>query len=398
VEERETSFRLLADNVPGTLWVTNPAGECTYLSARWYATTGQTVSEGLGLGWTRAVQPDDATQAGTEFMAANARRMPYNGLFRLRQHDGEYRWVTDKGLPRFDATGAYDGMVGSVVDVHEQKLAELALRALTTELRTSRDEAQDLAKELADSNQQLTRTNVDLDNFIYTASHDLKAPISNIEGLLYLLHEELPVNVAQNERVGPTLARMLDSVERFKRTIGHLTEVSKLQKENEPATALVNLAAVVEEVRQDLWPQLAAANARLVIDVSALPPVQFAEKNLRSVVYNLLSNAIKYRHPDRRPHIDVLAHVRPGHTVLEVHDNGLGLAAAHLPRIFGMFQRFHDHVEGTGIGLYMVKRMVENAGGRIEVHSQLGTSTTFFVYLPHANNLDGHSFPAYLSS
>ena len=75
-------------------------------------------------------------------------------------------------------------------------------------------------------------------------------------------------------------------------------------------------------------------------------------------------------------------HLRAGYTVLEVHDNGLGLAEHQLPRLFSMFQRFHDHVEGTGIGLYMIKRMVENAGGRLGVHSQLGAGTTFFVYLP----------------
>ena len=117
--------------------------------------------------------------------------------------------------------------------------------------------------------------------------------------------------------------------------------------------------------------------------VADFPPVRFAEKNLRSVVYNLLSNALKYRHPARRPHVDVRAHLRPGHTVLEVHDNGLGLAPGQQARLFGMFQRFHDHVEGSGIGLFIVKRMVENAGGRIEVHSQLGAGTTFFVHLPH---------------
>jgi signal transduction histidine kinase len=243
--------------------------------------------------------------------------------------------------------------------------------------------ARAMSQELATTNGQLTRTNADLDNFIYTASHDLKAPISNIEGLLYLLQEELPAAVKQAEQVGPTLTRMLDSVERFKRTIDHLTEVSKLQKEHTPATASVNLAAVVEDVRQDLLPLLQEAGAKLVVDVPTLPAIQFSEKNLRSIVYNLLSNALKYRSPDRAAHIDVRAHVRPGHTVLEVHDNGLGLDAAHLPRLFGMFQRFHDHVEGTGIGLYMVKRMVENAGGRIEVHSQLGAGTTFFVHLPH---------------
>ena len=253
-----------------------------------------------------------------------------------------------------------------------------------------------MTAELRDTNQQLLRTNVDLDNFIYTASHDLKAPISNIEGLLYLLQEELPPAVTQNEEVGTVLRRMLEAVERFKRTIEHLTEVSKLQKEHVPVTAAVNLAAVVEDVRQDLLPLLQATRAKLVVDVPALPAIHFSEKNLRSIVYNLLSNALKYHSPDRPPRVDVRAHVRPGHTVLEVHDNGLGIAPAHLPKLFGMFQRFHDHVEGTGIGLYMVKRMVENAGGRLEVHSLLGAGTTFFVFLPHAESPGALPFPAFL--
>ncbi|SFQ31612.1 PAS domain-containing sensor histidine kinase [Hymenobacter arizonensis] len=273
---------------------------------------------------------------------------------------------------RYNEQGAIDGILVFAFEVTDQVLA--------------RQQAQAMAAELTAANARLVRTNVDLDNFIYTASHDLKAPISNIEGLLYLLQEELPAAVIEdaNADVGPTLTRMLESVERFKRTIDHLTEVSKLQKEHSPATAAVNLHNVVEDVRQDLRPLLLQSGARLVVDVKDLPPILFSEKNLRSIVYNLLSNALKYRHPDRTLHVDVRAHVRAGYTVLEVHDNGLGIAAGHLPRLFTMFQRFHDHVEGTGIGLYMVKRMVENAGGRIEVHSQLGAGTTFFVYLPHA--------------
>ncbi|GAA4048143.1 hypothetical protein GCM10022409_38170 [Hymenobacter glaciei] len=310
----------------------------------------------------------------------------------LSRHDGaplEQMYWTFTYQARRNTEGAVDGVLVFAHEVTDQVQA----RGVVEE---SGQQARALAQELADSNQQLIRTNVDLDNFIYTASHDLKSPISNIEGLLYLLQEELPAEVAQGAEVSPTLARMLEAVERFKRTIDHLTEVSKLQKEHAPATTSVNLAAVVEDVRQDLLPLLQAAGAKLFIDVSVLPPVQFAEKNLRSIVYNLLSNAVKYRHPNRTPHVDVRAHVRPGHTVLEVHDNGLGLDPAHLPRLFTMFQRFHDHVEGTGIGLYMVKRMVENAGGRIEVHSQLGAGTTFFVFLPHTASPVGHSFPAFL--
>jgi PAS domain S-box-containing protein len=382
VEERAASFRLMADNAPVMLWVTDPGGYCTYLNQPWYAYTGQTEAAALGLGWTQAVHPDDAAAAGAAFLDANARRVPFEFLYRLRRHDGEYRWAIDRGLPRFGPDGAFEGIVGTVIDVHEQKLAELALRKLTKKLRKSRDQAEALNTELATTNQQLVRTNVDLDNFIYTASHDLKAPISNIEGLLYLLQEELPPKVAQDPEVGPTLTRMLEAVERFKRTIDHLTEVSKLQKAHAADPVIVNLAAIIEDVRQDLGPLLQATGAKLVVDVPALPAIQFSEKNLRSIVYNLLSNAVKYHSPDRSPHIDVRAHVHDGHPVLEVHDNGLGLSPDQLPRLFGMFQRFHDHVEGSGIGLYMVKRMVENAGGRLEVHSQLGVGTTFRVHLP----------------
>ncbi|QKG51400.1 sensor histidine kinase [Hymenobacter sp. BRD67] len=305
-------------------------------------------------------------------------------LARLGDGELEDRYFNYIQQARRDVHGRIDGVLVFAFEVTEQVQA--------------RQHAQAMAAELRDTNQQLVRTNVDLDNFIYTASHDLKAPISNIEGLLYLLQEELPPKVAQDAEVGPTLTRMLDAVERFKRTIEHLTDVSKLQKEHAADAVEVNLAAVVEDVRQDLAPLLQATGAKLVVDVPALPAIQFSEKNLRSIVYNLLSNAVKYHSPARPPHVDVRAHVRPGHTVLEVHDNGLGIAPDQLPRLFGMFQRFHDHVEGSGIGLYMVKRMVENAGGRIEVHSQLGAGTTFFVFLPHITPAGTAPFPAYRPS
>jgi PAS domain S-box-containing protein len=362
IEQREASFRTMADAAPAILWVTDPAGQCTYLNAQWYQYTGQTQAEALGLGWTNAVHPADAEAAAQAFLAANNQRGRFHLRYRLRRHDGVYRWATDTGWPRFTEAGEYAGLVGTVIDVHEQHLAE---------------------DELLASNQQLTRTNVDLDNFIYTASHDLRVPITNIEGLLNLLRKQLPADVAQAPSVAAILARMRTSVERFTRTIGHLTEVSKLREEHSPPVGTTSLAAVVEDVRLDLASLLEAANAQLTVAVADFPPVLCSEKNLRSIVFNLLSNAEKYRHPDRRPHIDVQAHVSPGYTVLEVHDNGLGLSPTYLPKLFGLFQRFHPHLEGTGIGLYMVKRMVENAGGRIEVHSQLGAGTTFLVHLPH---------------
>jgi len=364
IEESEARFRIMADAAPNQVWAVNPEGNIRYANQAFLNFVGTSLAQYQATGWSAYLHPEELDLAQQTLQAAIRTRTLYGLEHRMRRPDGQYRWLLSQGAPSFYPNGELYGYVGSAIDITDLKQA----------------------------NEQLVRINVDLDNFIYTASHDLKAPISNIEGLLYLLQEELPAEVAQQDAVGATLVRMFHSVERFKRTIDHLTEISKLQKENAPTTTLVNLALLVEDVRQDLLPQLQAVGARLVVDVPDLPPVQFSEKNLRSVVYNLLSNAVKYRSPARTPHIDVRAHIRPGHTVLEVHDNGLGLATSQLARLFGMFQRFHDHVEGTGIGLYMVKRMVENVGGRIEVHSQFGAGTTFFVFLPHATGTGEQSF------
>jgi PAS domain S-box-containing protein len=259
-----------------------------------------------------------------------------------------------------------------VLDITEAKQAEEALRHSQQQLQYS--------------NEQLTRTNVDLDNFIYTASHDLKSPITNIEGLLYELQAQLPPEVRQTYQVAPLLTMMQESVVRFQRTIGHLSDITKLQKEYDQLVTEVLLAPVIEDVRQDLQPLIESTGACVEVDVSACPSVLFSVKNLRSVVYNLLSNALKYRHPARSPQVRIYCHPDQAgkRLVLCVQDNGLGIKESRYPELFAMFRRLHNHVEGSGIGLYMVKRIVENVGGHIEVESQLNVGTTFSVYLPYA--------------
>jgi PAS domain S-box-containing protein len=271
------------------------------------------------------------------------------------------------------------GFYTMVTDITEQVQARQVIEE-------GRQQAQALAQELAAANaglgvanDQLRRTNVDLDNFIYTASHDLKAPITNIEGLLHALQQQLPAD-AQQDDVSFILAMMQGAVERFKTTIDHLTEVSKLQKEHDQPVVNVHLGDVIEGVRLDLLPLLEESQAQLVVAVEDCPMLSFSEKNLRSVVYNLLSNALKYRSPDRPAQVQIRCRTEAGYTVLEVQDNGLGLDLSRERQLFAMFQRYHTHVEGSGIGLYMVKKMVENAGGKIEVKSQVGVGSTFSVF------------------
>jgi signal transduction histidine kinase len=253
---------------------------------------------------------------------------------------------------------------------------------LNEELAAMNEELQAGNEELNESNTQLTRTNSDLDNFIYTASHDLKQPIANIEGLLLALQHELPL-AGQVGEVPTMLTMMQEAVERFGRTIGHLTDVSRLQKEYQQPATHVSLARVLHEVQLDMAPLLTKTAAQLHVDVPAHVTLLFSEKNLRSVVYNLLSNALKYRHPDRVPEVRVTYRPEGAYQVLEVQDNGLGLdLTLDEDKLFAMFQRLHTHVEGSGVGLYMVKKMVENVGGHIEVKSELDQGATFRVYFP----------------
>ena len=354
------------EGIPQIAWTATPQGTNSYLNRRWFDYIGQENVEGSDPGWATRLHPDDWLAAGQRWAECLVSGEPYEVEYRFRNHAGDYRWMLVRGLPSRNAQGAIIQWIGTCTDIHEQKLALERI-----------DQAQ---HQLRDNNEQLTRANVDLDNFIYTASHDLKAPISNIEGLLDALLLELPAATAQSEEVRPLLDLMQDSVNRFKRTIEHLTNVSRLQKEYGRSTVPVGLAAVIHDVCLDLELVIQSTEARLEIDVQAAPTVLFSEKNLRSLVFNLLSNALKYRAPTRPLHVRLRTWAEADHVVLEVRDNGLGLDTVCTDRLFGMFQRFHDHVEGSGIGLYMVKKMVENAGGRITVASTMEVGSVFSVY------------------
>ncbi|WP_046245863.1 PAS domain-containing protein [Hymenobacter terrenus] len=300
-------------------------------------------------------------------------RMPYR--------EGFVRYIHTDYIPDV-RNGEVQGFYSLVTDVTDQVQAREQVQELNEELAAINEEMQVANEELRDTNDRLSHTNVDLDTFVYTASHDLKAPIANIEGLLLALREQLPAPVQQDPDVTHLLDLMHGSVARFQRTLGQLTDISKLQQAHtEPAEAL-DLAAEVEAVRLDLAPALAAAGGQFTVDVSACPTLRFSPKNLRSILYNLLSNAIKYRDSARPLQVRLYAYCTDGQALLEVHDNGMGLTEEQQGKLFVMFRRLHTHVEGTGVGLYMVKRIAENAGGTIRVQSQPGVGSTFTAVLP----------------
>ncbi|AHM62770.1 GAF sensor signal transduction histidine kinase [Flammeovirgaceae bacterium 311] len=236
--------------------------------------------------------------------------------------------------------------------------------------------------ELHEKNKVLTSVNNDLDNFVYTASHDLKSPISNIEGLVNALSSSVAKENLDRDELRKIINMMKTSVKSFAVTLKELTTIVEADKSCiEASSEAINIGEIVDHVKQDLARQVEASNATIKLSCEEDLSINFSKKNFKSIIYNLLSNAIKYRSPERTPEVLVELNVVDGKTKLSVTDNGMGIPADKQDKLFTIFERFHDHVEGSGIGLFIVKRMVDNMQGQILVDSTENKGTTFTIII-----------------
>lgn len=272
--------------------------------------------------------------------------------------------------------GFFNLVYQPVFNEKQQVEAVLMFGVDVTELVEGRKELTLINEQLNLKNEELLRINNDLDNFVYTASHDLKSPIANLEGLATVLQENLEGKLGKDDYKALHLLGV--SVNKLKKTIADLSDITRVQKQLSERHETLLFEEVLEDVKADIGGLLSSSGATVVTEFK-MPEIFYARKNLRSILYNLLSNAMKYRSPDRPLLVRILTEKVGPHTILSVQDNGLGIKTQHLSKLFLMFTRLHSHVEGTGIGLYMIKRIIENNGGTIQVESELGKGTRFSV-------------------
>ncbi|UOG77536.1 hybrid sensor histidine kinase/response regulator (plasmid) [Hymenobacter tibetensis] len=270
----------------------------------------------------------------------------------------------------------------------ELKSVNYQLRTSVEELTTARQQIHQqntlltqTNRELASTNQELARTNADLDNFVYAASHDLRQPANNLRGLF----EELRGAATISDPDAAQMWRLFDeSLRALTTTITDLADVVQVARQpNEQATELVAFEDIAAQVLQTLHPEIQAAHAVVEADFSALPEIAYGRSNLRTILVNLVSNALKYRHPDCTARVQIRSYLAMNQPVLEVQDNGLGIdLQQHGNDLFQLFRRFHPQANtGTGVGLFLVNRLVQAQGGHIDVDSQQGEGTTFRVFL-----------------
>jgi PAS domain S-box-containing protein len=227
--------------------------------------------------------------------------------------------------------------------------------------------------------EELRRSNSELEQFAYVASHDLRQPLRMISSYLALISKRLAGRLDQDEEQFITFA--VSGAKRMDALIQGLLEYSRVGRTQQPER--IALADVIAEALENLAFAIADADARIIVQPD-FPSIVGDRLELMRLFQNLIGNAIKYRAADRAPMIEVGWSDGGAEWGISVQDNGIGIAEADRDRAFGIFQRLvaHDQYEGTGIGLAVCKKIVEQAGGRIWIDSHIGVGTTFHFTLP----------------
>ena len=359
LRESESFYRQTLESIPGMTFTNTPDGGCDYVSEQWVELTGVPAGEQLGEGWVKLLHPDDRDRVFAAWRAAVEGREEYNLEYRVRRRDGEYEWLKVRGRAIREKGGQIVRWFGTAISIQNLKEAEEALRE-------------------ADRRK---------DEFLAMLAHELRnplAPILNAVQLLRLLGLR-----------GPRLDGARDMIERqvshLVRLVDDLLDVSrvsrgKIQLQKGP----LDLRAVVRLAVETSRPLIEARRHRLAMSSPSEPvPVDGDATRLAQVVSNLLNNAAKYT--DEGGRID-LAVERAGEgdgaeAVLRVRDSGRGIDPAALANLFELFYQVDRNLDrsegGLGIGLSLVKSLVEMHGGRVEAHSEgRGKGSEFVVRLP----------------
>jgi PAS domain S-box-containing protein len=348
----ETRFRQLADSMPQMVWTARPDGYLDYFNERWYEFTGYE-RDGFGdTSWAPVVHPDDLERCYEGWYASVRSGEPYQMENRFWDRgEKRWRWFMARALPVRDQTHNIVKWFGTWTDIDDQKRVEDELR----------------------------RANQDLEQFAYSASHDLQEPLRSVK-----IYSELLTRCYRGKLDGRGLEfcdYLSDGATRMEMLVRDLlayTQVSKLEVVDENADA--NKA--LEEALANLKGTIDQTEARITAD--PLPSLSVHSTHLKQLFQNLIGNAIKYRSPERSPVIHVSAGRENESWVLSVKDNGIGIDPEYKERIFGLFKRLHsgDQYSGTGIGLAICQRIMERYHGRIWVESTPGEGSTFLFRVP----------------
>jgi two-component system CheB/CheR fusion protein len=378
--EKEQWFRSMADNAPCMIWIYGVNKDRSFSNKTYSEFTGNKNESSHA--WKEFIHPDDFAVYNREFEKGFKSRTPLVLEYRLKRADGQYRWMIDVAKPYYSGKNEFLGYIGTSTELHDKKMM---LEELDKQVKTR-------THELSELNLELQRSNSELEQFAYIASHDLQEPLRKI--LTYIdriQHYDETLSDVSNGYFG----KIIESSRRMTKLIDDLLDFSGISN-SKIKFVNVDLNKTLKEVLSDLEISIAERKAEIEYDKN-MPVIAGDPTQISQLFHNLITNALKFSRDEVLPKIKIifrmldvdqipegrLLNPKGSYVLLTISDNGIGFGDEFAEQIFVIFQRLNERKKypGTGIGLALCKRIVSNHGGEIFAESN-EAGAAFHVILP----------------
>ncbi len=359
LKKSKQRFELAIHGSNAGIWEWDITNNCIYNSPRWKVMLGYSISELETMTLETFVEKIlmvDRARVQLALQNHLEKRTPYNIEFRMVKKNNSIIWVKDSGVAVFDDTGNAVLMAGSIIDITERK---------------------EIQKKIIHQNELLVKANLELDRFVYSASHDLRSPLSSILGL---------INIAKKTNEPKEIGTCLELMKAQISTLDNfITEIQDYSQNSRKIVKheTIELHSFTDEIIKSLMFSEKANQLKFVCDIPAELPLKTDKGRLRIVLSNLIGNSIKYSDLTKdKAFVSIKSGIEKGHHYIVIEDNGLGIGEEHHSKIFDMFYRASESSKGSGLGLYIVKETLLKLGGTISFQSTLGSGSTFEIKLP----------------
>lgn len=383
LRDSEARFREIADLSPMWIWITDTEINIEYANRNILDFIGiEHYSEFTGQTWEKMVHPEDIEKVYEAFGKSVEKQSDLSLDFRVKKAStGIYEWFSVKGVPRMES-GKMTGFIGTGMSIESQ-------RAFTDKLRS---EVAIRTSELAKSNTEFEKMNKELQSFAYISSHDLQEPLRKIQTFSSILRETEYDRLSDQGK--NRFTRMQEAAKRMQTLINDLLAYSRIDT-GKRKFETVKLNVLVDEAKKDLSEELLKNGAK--VEVESQCDIEVVPFQFRQLLYNLMTNSLKYAKATEAPIIIIKGEIIDASDIddesviagrkyahISVIDNGIGFDNEYSEKIFEVFQRLHNKEEyrGTGIGLAIVKKIVQNHKGFIKARGKSGKGAIFEIFIP----------------
>ncbi len=355
--QSEANLRLIMDLIPQSIFARNIKGEYLFVNncfAAYYGLTPQDIIN-KSVFDIAPVKEESEVLLHQDSEVINSGKTIVFPEISFTDHTGVKRYFHSVKVPYMPAGQQEKAVLGIAIDVTNEKLAETERTKMIGEI---------------------VQRNKDLEQFSYIISHNLRSPVANIIGITGLLED----GVIEREEEKDLMVELSNSAQKLDGVIKDINTVLQVKHEVGEKREIVHLSELAEDIEGNLEKIVRREKAKITYDFSAMEEIFVFKSYLYSIFYNLVTNSLKYRQPEHAPVISISSFKTGNKYGLIFKDNGLGIdLEKKKDQVFGLYKRFHFHVEGKGMGLYMVKMQVETLGGKVTIHSEVNKGTEFRI-------------------